>query len=507
MQHDGGVRNLVEMLDHSEITDALQAELTTSRRLLPAPSHHVALLTQLNEVTEWIEGSLSADWRPSAEQIVAASKGRHGVRPIAIWELRSAVVYRALSNRLAAKLPSLVRSGAAWAEFQREPLTRSGEYIVSADIAACYQMLDHGELARELTVQTGDGRTVEDIVELLTEVSGRKYGLPQQSVPSDVLAEVYLATLERRILRKGLDMTRYNDDFRVNCSSWSEVVRAIETLSEEARSMGLILNDSKVLTYKRTTYEKNLDKSAALREDIATEAEIDLTDYYEHYDGELEAVIPAQTEVDELAAVRVLERWQSVAGRGHVTESNRAEHAALLQILPVALRDLGKSAVDAPGALDISMKLLRYEQTTTPAVCRFLIGRHDDAALLASFDKLLAKNVYLTGWQSWWLQQPLARLDLTKGKGSQKRTSWLRTLFEDAQKSPVLRANAAKTMARHKLVNVDALLKIYDRSSAVETPAIVEAIALLKPSTKVRQAVTGDSKINEWVFDWALANA
>lgn len=501
------MRNLADVLDQGEISASVQTELTTSRRLLPTSTHHLALVGRLEEVSEWVGGSLSSEWHPSHEQVVAASKARHGVRPIAVWDLRSAVVYRALTNRLALKLPPLVRSGSAWTQFQREPLDRPGKYIVSADIAACYQMLDHGELSRELTVQTGEGRTVEHIIELVQAVSGRSYGIPQQSLPSDVLAEVFLAALERRILRKGLDITRYNDDFRVNCESWSEVVRAIETLSEEARSMGLLLNDSKVLTYKRVTYEGKLNKADALREEIANDAELDLTDYLETYDGDFEEITPEQTAIDQLAAVRVLERWQSVAGRGQVRDSKRAEHAALVQLVPVALRELGKSSIDAPKALDISMNLLRFEQTTTPGVCEFFTGRQDDAALLASFDKLLARDVYLTGWQAWWLQQPLARLDLTTGKGSRRRTEWLEDLFKDAQRSPVLRANAAKTMARHKLITVETLLRVYDRSSAVERPVVVEAMALLKPGKAVRAAVTGDSKLEEWAFDWALQNA
>jgi RNA-directed DNA polymerase len=153
------------------------------------------------------------------------------------------------------------------------------------------------------------------------------------------------------------------------------------------------------------------------------------------------------------------------------------------------------------------MNLLRYEQTITPAVCDFLTSRHDDAALLGAFDKLLRRNIYLIGWQAWWLQQPLARLNLTTGAGCQRRTKWLGDLFADARRSPVLRAHAAKTLARHGLVTTDALLRVYDWSSSVERPIIVEAMAFLKPAKDVRNAITGDNKLHEWIFDWALQHA
>jgi RNA-directed DNA polymerase len=321
------------------------------------------------------------------------------------------------------------------------------------------------------------------------------------------LAETVLSALERRVLRKGLSLTRYNDDFRINCGTWSEVVRALEILSEEARNMGFFLNDSKVLTYRRSTYESRLERAENLRAEIAEEAELDLTHYLATYDGDVEVIEPVAADVDHLTAVRVLERWQRVAGRGQVRDSARPEHAALLQLVPLALRELSKTSADAPKALDIAMDLLRYEQPMTPMVCDFLTTRQDDAALLRAFDRLLRKNVYLTGWQAWWLQQPLARMVLTSGPGSRRRKTWLEDLSVDAQRSPVLRANAARTLARHGLVDVPDLLTVYDRASPVERPVVVEAMALLKPSTAIRSAVTGDSKLHEWIYDWAASLA
>lgn len=497
------MRKLSDLLELEAVRDALAVELNTSRRLLPDPTFHNGLLTHVDSVATWIHGSLSAEWHPSREQIVAASKARHGVRPIAVWDLNASVAYRALADRLRPHLSAPERSASAWTSFQREPLEQPGEYVVSADIAACYQMIDHAELAAELITQTGEGTVVGQIIDLLQSVSGRAYGIPQQSAPSDLMAETFLAALERRITRKGLDLTRYNDDFRVNCKSWSDVVRAIEVLSEEARALGLMLNDSKVLTYRRCTYKDRLDKADLLRKEIADEAELDLTQYLLDYDGNVQPIKPEQTDVTDLTAVRVLERWQRVAGRGQLEDGQRAEHIALLQLVPLALREMSKTSTDAPKALDISMDLLRYEQTVTPSVCGYLATREDDVALLKSFDELLDKKVYLTGWQAWWLQGSLARQDFASGDGSQRRSNWLKELFNDADRSPVLRANAARTLARHKLISEEKIMWVYDRSSAVERPTVVEAMALLKPSSRMRDAVTGDSKIHGLVFDWA----
>ncbi|MFK4088781.1 RNA-directed DNA polymerase [Kribbella sp. NPDC020789] len=494
------------LLDAENIEVALSAELSASRKLLPLSSLGQALDPHTSEAAEWLHGLLSTNWQPSIERMVAASKARHGVRPIAVWDLPSSVLYRALTSKLSDHLEAPVRSSAAWKEFQESPLQLPGRYIVAADIAACYPSIDHGELSRELTIQTGAGDVVTQIIGLLQATSGRSYGLPQQSYPSDILAEAFLGALERRLVRKGLDLARYNDDFLINCQSWSEVVRTIEVLSEETRAVGLLLNDAKVLTYRRSTYQERLARVETLRETIAAEAEIDLAQILEDYDDAV--VIKAdQEEVDRLTAVKVLERWRRIAGGGHVADRNRVEYAAVLRLLPVAFQELSKTAEDSEAALNISRRLLRYEQTITPAVCDFYTSRTDESPLLATLDKLLTRRTYLTGWQTWWLQQPLARLDLSAQPGASRRARWLRAAYDEADRSPVLRAHTARTMARHHLIRPDQLLTLYDRSSAVERPVVVEAMALSKPPGNLAKAVTGDNKLYKWIFDWATQHA
>ena len=68
--------------------------------------------------------------------------------------------------------------------------------------------------------QTGDGQRVDTLTTLLTAITGRRYGLPQQNHPSDVLAEAYL--LERRLNRANARVRRYSDDFRIATDSWSD---------------------------------------------------------------------------------------------------------------------------------------------------------------------------------------------------------------------------------------------------------------------------------------------
>ena len=63
--------------------------------------------------------------------------------------------------------------------------------------------------------------------------------------------------MERRLLRHGLTMWRYNDDFRISVDTWSDALNAVDTLERECREVGLVLNDSKTFISKHATYEVN----------------------------------------------------------------------------------------------------------------------------------------------------------------------------------------------------------------------------------------------------------
>lgn len=151
------------------------------------------------------------------------------------------------------------------------------------------------------------------------------------------------------------------------------------------------------------------------------------------------------------------------------------------------------------------MHMLRFEQTLTPAVCTYLATRTNETALLGAFDRFMGGKPYLTGWQTWWLQQPLARFGhFSSGKSGDRRIAWVTEAFADASRSPVLRSHAAMALAKHNATSADDLLAFYDRSSPVVRPVLVAAVGLLGPNSRQQQAVVGDSLLHKWVFDWAV---
>jgi RNA-directed DNA polymerase len=462
-------------------------------------------LTREAEVASWVADRLVRDFTPTPEETVSANKARHALRPVAVWDLPSRLAYRALVNKLQPSLPPLVRGGSSWPDFRRRPLGRPGKYIVATDIAACYQGIDHGLLSRELLLQTGGHEVVETLVALLAQCGRRRYGLPQQSRPSDVLAESFLARLERALVRRRLTVDRYNDDFRFTCATWSDVIRSLEVFDEEARAVGLTVNEHKTFPWKRASYEAHLDAAEKLRLDIAEEAKLDLTQSdNDPYSGEPTTLAPEAEDVDLLSAVRVLERWKVVAGRGRVAARRGAEYVAVLDLLPVALKRLEAERGSPEDVMEHCRGLLRYERTLTPAVASYLLSRLDEEPVLDMFDAMRRGRTYVNGWQTWWLQKPVARLEgFSKGQRANGRLSWARRAFTSAEHSPVLRAEAARTLARHGQIEVDELMGVYDRSSDIVRPVLAAAIALRKPNADVRKAVVGDNKLNEWSYDWS----
>jgi RNA-directed DNA polymerase len=251
------------LLSPDDVTAAFDHELKNLSRRLPNDVTSSALASRRVDASGWVHARVSGSFLPTAEEVIAMSKSGHGVRPVAVWDFPSRILYGALTLRVANSLPTVARM--SWRAFRREPLKQAGAYVISSDIAACYEYIDHELLVDELLIHSADHAVVESLAALLSETANRRYGLPQESWASDLLASAFLFRLERILVRRGLQVSRFSDDFRFTCKSWSDAVRALEIFSEEARRMGLAINDLKTVTWKRARYEASLDRADELR--------------------------------------------------------------------------------------------------------------------------------------------------------------------------------------------------------------------------------------------------
>jgi hypothetical protein len=503
------------LVDATSFEKAADAEWSVVRSLMPPSPIRPLLVARQADVAQWAMRQVVGSFRPVPQQTVTVRKHRHGVRPVAELFLRDQLLYRVLAEALSGDLVPPLRQTQGFDEFRRAPLSdTSAAYVVSSDVSSFYQYIDHNVLAQELLIRSGDADRVTALMDLMEGVAGRTYGLPQQSEPSDLLAESYIDIVHRRLTRRGLRVWRYNDDWRIAAASWSEALYAVDLLEHECRRVGLTLNDSKTIIRTRATYEEDLDHRETVLAQIAEEAELDLTDFA--MGGMYEAIIiePEQAAVQLEASRKILIRYGE-----HRADDERDPKVlqTLLQLVPGALVSLseavkGKTAEVDSDILDLCVEMLRTEQNLTPQVSRYLSAAIDanEALVLATFDGLLAVNPYITPWQAAWLGPELGRAPkFSTGTASAARGAWLSSVWNDNAASEPVRSGLAATLARHKLISKSDLLVAYDAMSETGRPGIAAALGVAEPN-KADAAVAAmcrEDDLSEMAYDWGAALA
>lgn len=119
--------------------------------------------------------------------------------------------------------------------------------VVSCDISNFYDRLNLHRLENTLLAINGiDIQAVKLLNELLLYWSNRdSYGIPVGSNASRILAEASLINVDKYLLDKGINFSRYVDDFRLFANSASQAHSWLSILVERLNQEGLFLNTSK----------------------------------------------------------------------------------------------------------------------------------------------------------------------------------------------------------------------------------------------------------------------
>lgn len=250
---------------------------------------------------------------------------------------------------------------------------------------------------------------------------------------SDWLSEVYIRVVERDLVRRGLPVWRYNDDFRIGCTSYNDALAAIELLAEAARGVGLVISDQKTLTPSFLTYMFN---NTGVQIDEATAAvapgdvEVNVTDY------------PAEDEEDSVQeAVRTLARLDRPNGddRIDLKSTSRRDVRDLRRAITLLTRR------SDPSGLDRVTHLFLFVPSLTPRLGEYLISlyeTHSDGVEKA-WDYLSERDS-LSEWQLIWLVYVARKCQLmTASSRRQDHVIKLRMLA----KNPALRAECAFALA------------------------------------------------------------
>ena len=135
-----------------------------------------------------------------------------------------------------------------------ETLLGQGQvWVVDADLKGYFDSIPQDQLMAAVGKKVADGR----VLRLLEKYLGQGVldsakgwqptgqGTPQGAVISPLLANLYLDPLDQEMAREGRDMTRYADDFIIQCGSRAEAEEALAEVTTWVKEAGLVLHPTK----------------------------------------------------------------------------------------------------------------------------------------------------------------------------------------------------------------------------------------------------------------------
>ena len=191
------------------------------------------------------------------------------LRPLAIPTMKDRFLQRAVLQELEPAVEQLwedasfaYRKGLSHRRAQKAVDNARKEgyiHVLDADIHSFFDEVDWDKLRLRLEAYFGDDPLVEALMAWSTapiEFAGTRFrrtkGLPQGSVISPMLANLYLDALDEAIEAKGFRLVRYADEFVILCKKPEQVRQAVELVKEELARLNLVLNDEKT---RETTFD------------------------------------------------------------------------------------------------------------------------------------------------------------------------------------------------------------------------------------------------------------
>ena len=496
-----------------DLVDAIETEGARPAGMLPRGVVDRVLSDRAAELAELVRAQLVQGIEVSAPEIVLASKTR-GRRPVAVLSPWERLTYQVLVRALKEDIPAPDRSSEAYTEFKSDPIEYEpqGAFVVMSDISACYQYIDHGLLETKLVAQTGNGQIPSALREFLGFVMGRGFGLPQNRQASDVLAEVVLGLVDRRLLRRSIPTWRYGDDYRMVTADRRGAHEALEHLDEELRRIGLVINEEKTSVRSMDRYVTWAGEVGARIAEVEAQIGFDFDDFVlfgSEYDdpdeddeddegdedGEDdgddgddegdsgpdggEGAGPVGDELRDHQAVALLDDWRRHLEDRGVRARTGSDAVVDRQLVATSLRVLGRTR--SADGMQYLRSILDSDPSLTPNVARYLkrmMRTDEDAVDLVIGELLGASELFISGWQAIWLMEPLR---LSTGLQNDQ-TSWLKGCF-GASKG-FLRASAGDVLAVHGKIPMQDLLGAFDTSPPGSRPKLVSAVARLDGSVE-----------------------
>jgi hypothetical protein len=483
------------LLAQLDIRAAVEKELLWEPDLLPRSVGDRALATKIDVTAEQVAQLVQGGYKIGLAPIVFARKWRFGRRPVSALPLVERCIYRSVVDQLQEDLVPLERGGDHFDRFEEAPLALSSEFVVMTDLANYYSTINLERLSRELVERTGRWEYIKWLREFWTNLSGGYGGIPQMSQASDIIGDTFADELHRGLGRRGLTSWRYADDFRISANSEWEVLEALELFDEEARRLGLFVNERKTRVLSRLKYEQFVKASEVALAKISGEVSLDLAPFDPY--GWIE--VPSD-EAGHFRALslRLVSFWQESRHAGGNPMDEVFETVRLLGKALDAMTQLRDAA-----ALPFVAEILRYEPQLTPGVIRYLASLLPaDATVVGETLVRCLQEVPVTKWQQLWMLHLLESwsIDRNSSVGSRGTVlAWMKHCVQDH--SEPLRCQAALALACGHDLTVDEWQGVQDRGGMYSEPFLAAAMLGTKGISRVSDP-RPSGKLSRLIYEW-----
>ncbi|SMX90803.1 MULTISPECIES: reverse transcriptase domain-containing protein [Brevibacterium] len=478
-------------LDRLDLEEAAQKNSKSTPADLPLLVSERALEESEKVLAKQARESILQGYVPAVE-FLPKPKQRYGNRPLAVLDPITRTFLTALNIDLKEALPASSRDD-KFDDFENYGTDRTGVWVVEFDIASCYEYVDHDILSRELVLQGAEQQTINSLSNLFGAIFERDVGLPQGPRESDRLADAYLSIVERRLKRRGYEVARYADDFKIVVGSRREAFDAIEKCMEEARRVYLSLAEQKI-DFKRS--EDLLDDIKIVKGLFGEYTETAFGELIDYslvpgiYDDTIDEVYPEPDEVNFEATLSILRDWSEAKG----SQLSALARAGALGIRTVKGFD---SRIDN----DILSAIVAKEPLRVKLISEYILERSETVnnwELIAD----ISQQERISPWHKIWLLNTASRLESKSCRG---RSSFLDYAIEQVMDShELVRLEAAWLLAVNESLDIDRLVTLYGGATNISTVGLAAVAGLVNNSNTSNQldSIRSDSRLNRSAFKW-----